>query len=370
MFRIAYIIYSLSNSAGMERSLTTRANFLSDFFDITIITQANEKDYFTLDDRIHRIDLGLDTSCSNNKIKRECFIKLSEILHLNKFDIVVSLGGMELFFLYKVNDGSKKVVEFCFSYDYHKVLVLEKYKGIFGRVIGNLYTWRRNIYARKYDYIVTLTQEDQRLWKKVMNNVAQIYNPLTISSPLKSTCKNKNVIAVGRLEFAKGFDILIRSWKYLASKHPDWTLTIFGRGAKEEELQSLIISLGLSKSVFLKGCTKNIVKEYANSSIFVLSSLEEGFGLVITEAEACGLPIITFDCPNGPGEIVEDGLNGIVIDDVGNAEKLSNAICLLIENEELRCKMGEYSVFFVQKFSEEVIKPQWIKLFNDIICSN
>ena len=78
-------------------------------------------------------------------------------------------------------------------------------------------------------------------------------------------------------------------------------------------------------------------------------------------------PIITFDCPNGPGEIVEDGFNGFVIGDVGNVDKLSNAICSLIENEELRCSMGEASLISVQKFSEDIIRPQWVKLFNEIL---
>ncbi len=367
MPKIAYIIYSLSNSAGMERSLTTRANFLSDIYDVTIITQVAGKDFFKLDPKIHRINLDLDTSLNKKDFKNECFRRLSDVLFFQKFDLVVSQGGMELFFLYKIKDGSKKVVEFCFSYDYYKIMALERYNGFLGRFIGNIYTWKRNMYARKYDYIVTLTKRDQLSWKKVMSNVAQVYNPLTISSSLKSDCKIKNVIAVGRLEFAKGFDILINSWRKLARKHPDWTLTIFGEGSKRNELQDLIDTYSLTKSIFLMGRTANIVKEYANSSIFVLSSREEGFGLVITEAESCGLPIITFDCPNGPGEIVEDGFNGFVIDDVGNVDKLSKAICSLIENKELRRKMGEASLVSVQKFSEDIIKPQWVKLFNQII---
>lgn len=367
MAKIAYIIYSLSNSAGMERSLTTRANFLSNIYDITIITQVSGTDFFKLDPKIHRINLGIDTSLKKRDFKNECFRRLSDVLLSQKFDLVVSLVGMELFFLYKIRDGSKKVIEFRFSYDFHKIICSEKYPGFLGKIIGNIYTWRRNIYARQYDYIVTLSRKDQLLWKRVMKNVAQIYNPLTISNQIKSNCRNKNVIAVGRLEFAKGFDILIKSWKQLATKYPDWTLTIFGEGSKRDELQKLIETFGLAKSIFLKGRTANIVKEYANSSIFVLSSREEGFGLVITEAESCGLPIITFDCPNGPGEIVEDGFNGFVIGDVGNVDKLSNAICSLIENEELRCSMGEASLISVQKFSEDIIRPQWVKLFNEIL---
>ena len=367
MYKIAYIIYSLSNSAGMERSLTMRANFLSGIYDITIITQVGGRDFFTLDDRIHRIDLGLDPSLDKTGMKRECFKKISIVLCEYKFDVVVSLGGMELFFLYKIPDGSKKVVEFRFSYDFHKVLALEKYKGILGRIIGLCYTWRRNIYARKYDYIVTLSQRDLSLWKRVVSNVVQIYNPLTVSSPVISNCKKKNVIAVGRLEYVKGFDILIRSWGQLTPKHPDWTLTIFGEGSKRDELQNLIVELNLSKCILLKGISNNIVSEYANSSIFVLSSREEGFGLVITEAEVCGLPIITFNCPNGPGEIVEDGVNGIVINDVGSVDKLSKSICTLIEDEGQRCKMGEASLAVAKSFTEEIIKPQWVKLFNGLI---
>ena len=367
MFKIAYIIYSLSNSAGMERSLTMRANFLCDTYNITIITQVGGRDFFSLDDRVNRLDLGIDPSLDKIKIKRECFKKLSAILYGNRFDIVISLGGMELFFLYKIHDGSKKIVEFRFSYDFYKVLALEKHKGLLGHIIGKCYTWRRNFYARKYDYIVTLSKRDLTLWNKIVNNVTQIYNPLTITSSTISNCKEKNVIAVGRLEYAKGFDLLIRSWNRVSKKHPDWKLSIFGDGTRRRELENLVTELNLSNSVLLRGRSKNIEKEYSNSSIFVLSSREEGFGLVITEAEACGLPIITYNCPNGPGEIVEDNINGIVINDVGNISKLSEAICTLIENVDLRCKMGKASVVVSQRFSEKNIKPQWIKLFHNLI---
>lgn len=373
MIKIAYCIYSMSNPAGMERALSARVNFLCDTFDITIITQAQrgEKFAFPLDERIHKIDLGLD-QLPNKKpshVKKACKQALTEVLFKEKFNVVVSLGGIELSFLHSILDGSKKVADFRFSYDIYKVFVKDKRQGIIGDILVQLHTWYRDYHARKYDRVVVLSKADKKKWetKGRCKNVDYIYNPLTITPDSTSTCENKTVVAVGRLEFQKGFDFLIDAWVTVNKKHPDWKLEIWGEGSKRETLQNQIQKNNLQDVITLCGKTDNVTEKYLSSSIFVLSSRDEAFGLVITEAESCGLPVVTFACPSAPAELVDHNKNGFVIERLGDIESMSKYISLLIEDEQLRKSMGKESAILAQRYYVKNIKPQWISFFNKVL---
>lgn len=359
MTRIAYIIQGLSNPAGMERVLTIRVNALADVFDITVITnrQGDKPNYFALDNRIHHIDI------QGNDYKRE----LTEILLQGRFDITVSTGGPELFFAYGIKDGSKKILEFHFSYDVSKVWCAD-IRNPFRRMLTvHLQTWKRVYYGRFYDRIVVLCKTDAEKWRRWVKNVEYIYNPLTISTSQVSDCTQKNVITVGRLESQKGFDMLVDVWKCVHVRHPDWKLNIFGEGTDRGYLESKIARYELQNSISLPGKTDDMVSKYLNSSIFVLSSRTEGFGLVITEAEACGLPIIAFDCPSAPKELVEDHRNGYLIP-LGDIEAMANKICVLIENTQRRQAFGIESAQFAQQFKMENIKKRWIEIYRQ--CHN
>ena len=361
MIKIAYIAEGMYNNAGMERVLSIRANALCDKFDITFITfdDGSEEEFFKLDKRIKRIYLN-----SGNKGYKQ---KLKKVLLENKYDITVSTGGMEFFCLHDIKDGSKKIFEFHFSYDISKVWIGQRPKGLLGYVLIKLQTWKRIYHARKYDQIVVLSKTDSQKWKRYCKNVVHIYNPLTIM-PKISDCTSKNVIAVGRLNYQKGFDYLIDTWNIVYKKHPDWTLNIYGDGDKRKELQEQIDRLNLSKVVTLQGKTDHIADKYAESSIFVLSSRDEAFGLVITEAEACGLPIVTFACPSAPAELVDDGMNGYVVNRVGDIETFASRISELIENDDLRKKQGIESVELAKKFNINMICEKWKHLYFSILA--
>lgn len=357
MKRIAYICNGLYNSAGMERVLTTRANSLCNEFDITFITynQGDRPDCFVLDKRIHRVDIP---AMNDDEYKS----MLDEWLKKEKYDITTSTGGAEFFFLHSIRDGSKKVFEFHFSYDISKVWlsgIKNKYKRwlyIKGQTLKRIY------HARKYDQIVALCKTDAKKWRRYCSNVSYIYNPLTIKTDKHSDCTNKKVIAVGRLHKQKGFDYLIEAWALIHPHHPDWTLDIYGEGGLRRSLQAQIDGNGLTDVISLKGKTDDIVSKYLDSSIFVLSSRDEAFGLVVTEAEACGLPIVTFDCPSAPAELVEDGINGYVVK-MGDVQGLATRVMSLMADEELRKRMGGESVRVVELFDADVIAGEWKRLY-------
>ena len=366
MIHIAYIIYSMSNSGGMERGLTTRANMLCDEFDITIITerQNGEPYYFPLDKRIKTIDLDITTKGSRKEIKRDCKQKLEVLLKANQYDIVITLGGMEMFFLHSIQDGSKKVLDSRFSYDVLKLFMQNAMPGLKGRIYGHIYTLWRNYHARKYDHIVVQCDEDCQRWKKFTRKVSYIHNSLTLKSTVQSTCMNPKAIAIGRLEYQKGFDYLIDTWRMIHEKYPDWTLDIYGEGILRKKLQSQIDAQGLNEVISMPGKTDNVAEKLACASIFILSSREEGFPNVVIEAEQCGLPIVSFACPYAPA--VVEGKNGFVVKPVGNIRMLEKRISHLIDNESLRISMGKESRIIAERYQPEIIKPHWVSLLNSL----
>lgn len=356
--KVVYVVDSLFNSAGMERVLTMKANALSLTFDVTFIVkdQMGKQPFFPLlpDIRI------IDCACQSKKEYRN---KVDELLRKEHFDIAVSTGGLEFYFLTNIRDGSKKVFEFHFSYDVSAVWMAGVKNPIVRWIMIRAQTLRRLYFANKYNQVVVLSHRDQKKWRRYIKNVKVIPNPLTIQNTEVSTCENKQVIAVGRLDYQKGFDLLIEAWAKVYETHHDWILNIYGEGFLYTPLQNKIDDLHLSQVVFLKGRTNDIASKYIESSMFVLSSRTEAFGLVIVEAESCGLPIVAMPC-SGINEIMENGKNGYIINQIGNVEEMAKRICDLIEDESLRKRMGRHSVECSHQFSMENIMKLWIDLFN------
>ena len=360
--KIAYIINGLWNSAGMERVFTVRANFLCNYFDITFITkgQGDRPDYFKLDKRIHRFDISDNIPYKDG---------LQKILLANRYDITVATGGIESHYLYKIKDGSKKIYEFHFSYDMSKIWKkgiknpIRRFLAIQYQKFGRIYV------ASHYDKVVVLNKADCNKWRRWLPKTIYIYNPSTITCEQATTCENKRAIAVGRLNIQKGFDYLIDVWERVHQKFPDWQLDIFGEGALRSELQAKIQEKGLANIINIKGVTNDIVKEYQKHSIYLMSSRSEGFPLVLIEASACGLPIVSFDCPSGPSEIVEHGGNGFLISPVGNIDAMANRVMQLIADKSLRQEMGRRSLELSQRFKLENIAAEWIELYNQLVSS-
>jgi glycosyltransferase involved in cell wall biosynthesis len=376
--RILYCIPSLHNSGGMERVLSLKVNYLikKEVYEITIITtdQKNKPLYYHLDKKVKLVDFDLNYDDHFNqplikkyfthKKKQKKYFKLLEsYLQNNPVDICISLCGKEIDFLYKLRDGSKKMAELHFSKNFRTQFLDSTHKGKIWYFLGKIRTKKLEIVTKRLSQLIVLTKEDKKEWDKTHSNVIQIYNPQTATAKEKAKLDSKSAIAVGRLDSQKGFDYLIDIWAIVTKKHPDWILNIWGGGIWEDMLNSKIKENKLENKVFLRGVTNDIQNEYLNNSLYLMTSRFEGFPMVLIEASSVGLPLISFNCKHGPSEIIIDGYNGYLVDEL-DYEGMVERISYLIENESARRAFGQNAYKNSQEFSIDTIMYEWIKLFN------
>ena len=373
--KIVYLTPALYMAGGVERVLTLKANYFAEHFgyDITIIlTEGNNKPlFYPLSEKIKviNLDIGFEELWSCSFLKK-IFIYLrkqrqykkaltAELMRIHS-DITISLLRREINFINDIKDGSRKIGELHVNranYRNFEANEANYFKNIFAKF------WMRSLVSKlkRLDSFVVLTEEDKQAWPE-LKNVIVIPDPLSFIPTQQSPLTEKRVIAVGRYVYQKGFDLLLRAWARIEKQYPDWQLAIFGDGNRTP-YEKLVKELGVDKTrCHLNGPTTNIQQEYVNSSLFVFSSRFEGFGMVLVEAMACGLPVISFACPCGPKDIIKDGEDGFLVDN-GNVEALAANMFQLMGDESLRVSMSQAGQDNSHRFSMEQITIRWRAIF-------
>jgi glycosyltransferase involved in cell wall biosynthesis len=223
-------------------------------------------------------------------------------------------------------------------------------------------------YAR-LDALAVLTESDLREYGELLDGsarVEQIPNAVTPLAGEISDLSSKTVVALGRLRHQKDFRRLVRAFAQVAAKHPDWKLKIFGDGPNRERLEQLIVELGLEGNVELPGPVRNVGPELAAASMYALSSRREGFPMVLLEAMSKGLPVVSFDCPTGPREIVRSGENGLLVPHQ-DVDALAAAMIQMIEDEDLRRRCGAGALATAERYSIDVIGARWEELLAEVL---
>ncbi len=375
--KIAYCIQSLRVKGGIERILSIKANWLvNNGYEVAIITtdQGSAKPSFDLDSRIKLYDLDLryqeDNSLNTWQRLKELYRKqaihkegLEEVVEQFQPDIMISTSFQETPILPKLKDKSKKVLE-QHSSKFTKVLMHPK-TSYFKRALGYLKVKYQERITRAYDKFVILTNEEFPLWEN-NDNVVVIPNSNPLSPDLISSLTEKKVLAVGRFEYQKNFKELIDIWAIVHRVEPSWSLDIVGGGHLQTSVKTYAKNLDLDESVNFVGTSNHVEDYYLNSSIYALSSHYEGLPMVLLEAQATGLPIVSYACPSGPRDIVTDGKDGFLVPQY-DKDTFAQRLLELMKNENLRKQMGTNAKETSKRFSVEVIMRQWESLFSNLI---
>lgn len=360
--RIVYCLHSLHRSGGIERVLSIKANYLAETsgHDVHIVAAClkGRKPHFPLSDKITVHDLGINDNLPwsgySSKLSRT-------LLEINP-DVCIAVGDTSMKALLKSSDRSAKVAEFHFS---HEKYLMKYGTNPLTRLYAQYRTKALEKLASKFDKFVVLTEADQKDWQRAISNVTYIYNPQTFVSESAAPLSNKCCIAAGRLERQKNFKDAVKAWKTVAEKHPDWTLDIYGAGSLEKELKSQIEELSLEGKVRLMGLSNNIRQQMLSSSMLLMTSIFEGFPMVLLEAAEVGLPAISYDCPKGPSDIIDNGKTGYIITP-GDTEALAQAVCKIIEDENLRYTLGKAAREKAEMFRIDKTMALWNDLFEEL----
>lgn len=392
--KICFITSSIFNHGGIQRVLSILANRLSMQYQVDILCT---DDRFVIDRELYKlnskINVELNSGLMSNDIIDRIVSKVGRVIN-NKTGLLNNKYLIKILRKsYYTDKMQERFIKYLNAKEYDIVIGVEgDYSLLLGiiadrlkaKTIGwqhnsydayfknpNRYYWNQdelfNTYIKKMDKYIVLTDYDRDMFRENMHiEVNRIYNPLSFVSKNKSKCYNKNVIFVGRLvEKQKGLDLLIKSFKKIVAQEPDWKLLIVGDGPDKQNLINLIAESKLDKNVEIVLFTNEVEKYYLNSSIFVSTSRWEGFGLVITEAMECGVPVIAFS-NSGPKEIInKPNENGVLVP-CGDTDALAEMMIDLIRNDEKRKNIASEGIARAKDFSIDKIYEEWNKMIQSL----
>lgn len=378
--KIVYVYDAIARIGGVERILVDKMNYLAEVYgyEVYLITaaQGNHPFSFSLSDKVKHIDINARFHVQYQykfpkrlwmrwKLDYDFKHRLQEQIVLIDPDIVIGTTYYKADVICRLKCRAKKIIESHCAKSYtgqNDGIVRNKImQWFYNRQLRNY----NKAIERKSDVIVALTKGDATEWNK-KENVFVIPNMIRKMPESKSSCEAHRVISVGRLIYQKGYDLLIEAWNIVYKNHSDWKLDIYGDGPLRDELQRQISGNKLNDVITIHSSTPHIFEEFIQSSIYIMSSRFEGFGLVLLEAMSLGLPCVSFDCPYGPSDIIKQGENGLLAtkDDV---KQLSECISSLIDHDDKRKEYGCNALLSAKRFCSDVIMQQWNNLLKQLI---
>ena len=370
--RIVYVTDALAVWGGIERVLRDKMNYLVSHGnnEVYVITtdQGTHPIPYPLDERIHVRDLniryhqkyqyhGFKRFKKDSELRKLFLKRLKEAISDIHPDLII---GIRFEAINTIAKAKGNIPLICESHSMYNAYLYEE-TTVWSRL--RFLLSRKNI--RKADCIVALTKGDANDWRNVNKNVRVIPNIVHLNETGRySSLESKKVIFVGRFTVQKDIWSLLKVWRLVHQRHPDWELHAYGEGELKEDFKKTVDLDNINLKVHEP--TSNIFDRYLESSILIMTSVYEPFGLVLPEAMSCGLPVVAFDCPYGPADIISDGQDGFLIKG-RDIQVYADRVCQLIENEQLRRLMGEHAVTSSQRYQADNIMPLWESLFRQIV---
>ena len=375
--KLVYFIPLLSTRGGQERTLTDKANYLSARgHEVMFLSYEHEGPLaYQLSPKVKHVDLhchffklyGVPVYrrwLEVLRLKRLFRKKLKDVMEWYLPDVVViAVPNTENFIcdVMLVAKGIPVIIESHLAQGYQVIR-----RGMTERWLYYMYNPMQAV--RMSNLLIALTAGDAECWTKLgVKHVKIIPNPVTSYLDILPdfTQQEGRIICVGRLTRQKRYERMINAFFMIASKYPDWFVDIYGAGEEHDRLQTMISDYQLSRQIHLLSPVLDIYMEYSRSQFFVLCSDFEGFGLVIVEAMACGIPVVSTDCPFGPSEIIEDGKTGLLAK--MEVQDLADKMEWMITHEEERKAMGVRAHQAAARYRKEVVMPEWEKAYLSVI---
>lgn len=367
--KILYLTDQTYLHGGIEKVLSQKANYLADVLgdEVTIVTynQQQQQPCYVFSNKISFLDLGVNYEIGKSYFHPDNLKKipkhraaLNKILRTLQPDLVISSSfGPDFYFIPYLQKQIPKIKEFHSSryFDQQNAATVKS------RLLQKL-----NIFTeKKYHHLVVLTESEQSFYSN--KKIAIIPNPAENTGE-RAALHSKKIMAAGRISPVKNFGDLIEAFSRLASEFPDWELHFFGEDYlnTQEILEQKIAGYRLANQIKFKGISGDLKNEMQNYSIYAMTSETECFPMVLLESLSVGLPVISYDSPTGPKHILKNSQDSFLIP-YKNLDIFTTKLKLLMQNENLRCQMGDKGIENVQRFSIDKVMQQWKNLFNSLL---
>lgn len=395
-YKIVCCTPALYSAGGVERVVSFKASYFAEQlgYDVTIIVTEGKGRacFFPLSDKVKVVnfELGFEDLWKAPFLRKVFMYLFKQHKYKNRLsvelmrirpDITISMLRREINFLTSLKDGSKKIGELHVNRANYR-----NFEANDSNVLKRLFAkiWMRSLVGKLkcLDQLVVLTDKSKASWPE-LSNVTVIPDPIPMpikgvkEKSSKGVRSTKRVVAIGRYAYQKGYDMLLKAWAEIeklkeledVKEVKEWTLDIYGQGDRTDYRQ-LMAELDIDTNrCHLNGPVNDVGQVYMDSSIFVLSSRFEGFGLVLVEAMASGLSVVSFDCPTGPDEIITDGVDGLLVPS-GDVHALAEKLMVLMSDENQRRRLGQQARQSAQRYEMNLIAGKWVDLFNKLMAKS
>ena len=370
--KILYVIDAIAIWGGLERIVVEKVNYLAENYDyemhIVTADQGSHSIPYPLSPKVIYKDLGI---LFHQQYSFHGLYRLYKKVYLNRLynkrlkcyiqdvhpDVVVSVRSKFINAIVKAKGLVPLVYE---SHSSCRGLIM-----IESDFLAKVKAEHSISSIKKAQLVVALTEGDASEWRKINPKVCVIPNIVHLNETGEySDSEAKSVIFVGRFSKQKNIKSLLKIWRIVHERNPKWQLQIYG-GYGEEQNSLLPIIENMNANIHVHEPTSDIMKKYKESSILVMTSAYEPFGLVLPEAMSCGIPVVAFDCPYGPSDIITDGKDGFLIRN-NDIHDFAEKVCLLMDKPDLRKKMGKAGIVSSRRYEAKLIMPQWVQLFQSL----